>query len=956
LATLRQLLEALSPEPTARGKQFERICGWYLANAPEYRLLFKRVWRWDKWPGRWGRDAGIDLVAETMDGAFWAIQAKAYSPDTRITKEDVDTFLSESSRKAITGRLLIATTDQLGPTAKRTIDQQEKPVRLRLLSDLMGADLDWPASPDELQPLVAKPKTPRPHQEEAVAAVLAGLAEQERGHLVMACGTGKTMVGRWVAERLWSERSLVLLPSLSLLDQTLREWAANSSRGFRYLPVCSDETVGDPDQMRSSVAELGLPTTTDAAEVARFLRAKGRAVVFCTYQSSPVIAEACAKRGVPAFDLVIADEAHRCTGPAAGPFAKVLDAKAIKARRRLFMTATPRYFTERLKRASADEDLEIASMDDERLFGPLLHRLDFSEAIRRDLLSDYQVVVVGVDEPTYRDYALRGAFVTTDGHKVTDARTLASHVALAKAMQTYSLRRMISFHGRVKRAREFAQELPRVVEWMPAGEAPEGALWCEHVSGEMPSGQRRVLIERLRAAGIESRALLANARCLAEGVDVPTLDGVAFIDPRRSQVDVIQAVGRAIRKAPDKTLGTVVVPVFVESGEDPEVALASSAFEPVWSVLKALRAHDDVLAEEFDSLRRSIGERRGQAGEIALPGKIHFDVPIRVGEEFAKAFRLRVVEQTTVTWEFWYGLLQQYVVRKGHALVPMKHYEGSFNLGLWVNTRRHDHEIGKLSPERTRALESLDGWSWHARNTKWDQRFELLRKYATEHGDAAVAKLTVLDGVPLGKWVDSVRAAYKRGTLSQERIQRLEGLPRWSWSPNDTRWDTGFARMIEYVKREGHARVPIAHVESGYVLGNWVANARSFYRRKKLDPARVAKLEALTGWSWNPQKARSEETWEAAVRLLRQYAKREGNLLVQHSHVEDGFALGFWVANHRRRRAKLTEEQQQVLSDLPGWVWRPLAGQDTSGMTKPRRQARRKTRKPATASRGRNRP
>ena len=402
--------------------------------------------------------------------------------------------------------------------------------------------------------------------------------------------------------------------------------------------MCSDQTVVGEDEFVQHTAELGFPVTTDPDVIAAFLRRRGRRVVFATYQSSPQIAAA--YRGkTPQFDLAIADEAHRCAGRTSSEFATILDAGKIRSRRRLFMTATPRFYTPRLRREAGLLDVEVASMDDESVFGPVLHRLTFGEAIERDLLSDYQVVVVGVDNEMYRAWAERGEFVTPDGEKVTDARTLAGQIALAKAMRKYNLRRVISFHSRVNAARKFSEDVPYVSAWMPARARPRRAIWSEHVSGAMSSGHRDRVLLRFRDFAPDEIGLLSNARCLGEGVDVPTLDGVAFIDPRRSTIDIIQAVGRAIRKAPDKTLGTIVLPVFLSDDEDPDRVLDESAFKNVWDVLKALRAHDEALGEELDELRRRLGARRAAPRR---PGKIKLDVPAgRVGAEFVRAFNLR---------------------------------------------------------------------------------------------------------------------------------------------------------------------------------------------------------------------------------------------------------------------------------------------------------------------------
>ncbi len=535
------------------------------------------MWLWDEWVGRWGWRRGIDLVAEDLDGRLWAIQAKAYKPENAVTKADVDKFLSESSRAVFSYRLLIATTDKRHHVARRTMDDQEKKVGFVGLSDLLTSEVDWPPRhPNDLRPSrPPKPARPREHQREAIRDVMKGFTKSDRGQLIMACGTGKTLTSLFVREKLAAGRTLVLVPSLSLLKQTMQVWRVNAKVPFVALPVCSDETVGasDTDPAVGHTSELGVPVTTDPSEIAAFMRRRsGPLVVFSTYQSSPQIAAAFALGRVPAFDLVVADEAHRVAGGVeSSDFATVLDAMAIKAQRRLFMTATPRYYTGRVLKAAQEADLEVASMDDPSNSGVCFYRLSFSEAICRDLLTDYQVAVVGVDDETYLRWAEKGMLLTRDGKRITDARTLAGQIGLAKAMRRYDLHKVISFHSRVKRSREFSAEMPDVIAWMPVRQRPKGVLWSRHASGEMSAGERHVLLQQLsRLNDGGERGLLSNARCLAEGVDVPTLDGVAFIDPpRRSEVDIVQAVGRAIRKSADKHVGTIVIPVFIDTDEDP---------------------------------------------------------------------------------------------------------------------------------------------------------------------------------------------------------------------------------------------------------------------------------------------------------------------------------------------------------------------------------------------------
>lgn len=639
---------------TEFGADFEWLCRFFLLAAPKYKGTIKSVWLWSDWPGRWGADKGIDLVAQTTDGKLWAIQAKAVHADRSIPKSELDSFLSESNRPQFDYRLIIATTDDIGHNARDTIAGQEKPVGLVLRGELLSAEVHWPTRIGE-KPAPLPRKEPRPHQTVAINDVTKGFRHHDRGQLIMACGTGKTLTALWIAEKLASRRTLVLVPSLSLISQTLVGWGRNCTKPFDYLVVCSDETVihQGEDAAVTSTRELGVPVTTDVATIQSFLarRRTRPAVVFATYQSSDRVAAAQAA-STPAFDLVLADEAHRCTGPADGLFTTVLDAAKISARRRLFMTATPRYFTGRVRQRAEELEYELASMDDEVRFGPVFHRLAFDAAIRAELLTDYQVVVIGVTQAELGQWAEEGRLVRTQDGMQTDARTLAAQIGLAKAMRQYDLRKIITFHSSVAKASRFtdaavADSLVGVMQRISPPSRPSGQLWTGHISGHTPAGKRSTLLSIFGNLSGGIRGVLSNCACLGEGVDVPVLDGVAFIDPKRSMIDIIQAVGRVIRKAADKRIGTVVIPVFVDESEDADHALSHSAFEPVWQVLKALRAHDQKLADELDELRLKLGERSRSDGKLRLPDKIKVDVPTLVLGDFEQAFYVRTVEETT---------------------------------------------------------------------------------------------------------------------------------------------------------------------------------------------------------------------------------------------------------------------------------------------------------------------
>nr|HIL77063.1 helicase [Rhodospirillales bacterium] len=311
---------------------------------------------------------------------------------------------------------------------------------------------------------------------------------------------------------------------------------------------------------------------------------------------------------------------------------------------------------------------------------------------------------------------------------------------------------------------------------------PEGEIWTDYVSGAMSAKKRLQKLNQLKELTQGDIGLLSNARCLSEGVDVPSLDGVSFIDPKGSQVDIVQAVGRAIRLSDDKSIGTIILPVFIQDGDDAEESIERSNFKPVWSVLNALKSHDEVLAFELNQLRTQMG-RKGSAysGQVS---KVVIDLPITIDKSFAGSINTHLIEQTTSSWSFMFGQLEAYIDEHGEAR-PKSGFKtpDGYRLGSWISKQRVRKDT--MSTERRERLEALPGWVWNAVEAAWEEGFAALKAYTEEHGEARPKhNFKTPDGYALGVWISTQRAVKDRMTarMTAERRKRLEALPGWVWN------------------------------------------------------------------------------------------------------------------------------------------------------------------------------
>jgi predicted helicase len=643
-----------------KGNYFENLAKLYFQNEPRYKDLYSDVWLWEAWRAEWiqsghgdpGTDTGIDLVAKTHGtNEYHAIQAKFYDSDSTIYKKMVDSFFTASGKKPFTHRLLILSTDKISPHVDTAMRGQQTPCQKITLSDLEDSKIDWASTFKQKAVQFKERKEPRLYQKKAIANVVEGLSHADRGKLIMACGTGKTFTSLRLAEQMAGAggRVLFLVPSLSLLSQTLTEWTQETATPMHSFAVCSDSEVGKgrdkDDDYQMLVHELQYPATTNpkilAHQVTKRHDAQHMSVVFSTYHSIGVISQAQQQYGLADFDLIVCDEAHRTTGANLDgddetAFVKVHHQDIIKGKKRVYMTATPRVYGVAAKVKAQTNSIILYDMNDPAYFGMTLHTLSFSEAVHvLNILCDYKVIVLTISEDHISKHLQKSLADENNSLRVDDAAKIVGCWRALSKQDTQGdlgfdpdpMRRAVAFCQVIEvnkgakthkvSSKNIASMFQAVVDEYrsellkenPDNQDAISQLVCEaeHVDGGMNAAQKEAKLDWLKADTPDNTCrVLSNVRCLSEGVDVPALDAVLFLTPRNSQVDVVQSVGRVMRKpkGSKKKLGYVILPVVIPSGMQPEEALNDNkTYKVVWEVLQALRSHDDrfdAMINKFD--------------------------------------------------------------------------------------------------------------------------------------------------------------------------------------------------------------------------------------------------------------------------------------------------------------------------------------------------------------------
>ncbi|MFK4103254.1 Helicase associated domain protein [Streptomyces sp. NPDC019531] len=792
----------------------------------------------------------------------------------------------------------------------------------------------------------------RDHQIEAVAAIVRGLDVPPggipwnglRGQVHAACGTGKTIMAAASARRLVPRgRVLVLVPTLDLLAQTVRAWHEAGHTG-PAVAVCSLQD--DPE-----LWSLKVRSTTNPIQLALW-HGQGPVTIYATYASLGVLAEAFEGvygQKLDRVDLAVVDEAHRTSGSMGKAWADIHDQSVIPAARRLYLTATPRIWEERLNREVAEGVRDplpremAASMDDETVFGPVLYKLSLASAVSRGLLARYQIIVLELKDPVVTPERLMGEERRSE--EVRGQRLGALQAALLHTMAQHDLSTCITFHHRTIEAQAYAEGLQRVAAKLHADQ-PETypkRIWADWLCGEHVPERRR---EVLGAFGTTAqRAVLSNCRVLGEGVDIRAVDSVALLDPKGAPHDIVQAIGRALRQKPGQgKLASLIVPVFLQPGEQPEDMFTSGSYRPLVKVLEGLRAHDEEAIEllaipqepQKDVAQPSVNiGTPPEEGEAESRLLLRFAAP-RDPVMVADWVSFNVIDTERQDWARAWAKLKTYVERVGNARVPYGHREGATPLGQWVAEQRRAYSAGEMSGLRARRLEQL-GMVWSVADERFQENLEAAKAYYDQHWTLCAPRTATMLDKPVGQWLSNLR---RPGALDDrpEWKTALEAVDQ-DWNPAwSADWQRHYAALRELVANEhgqaGETEVLPGLTVHGMDIGKWLARQRTPKVWQALTDGQRERLQqlAITPPTPKPEPeapAKPPTTpvnaFEKGVAALAQYRERTGSVTVPRGHAEtlpDGseVKLGVWIMNQKTRRTKLTTERLQQLATL-GLEW-----------------------------------
>ena len=921
LETYNTIKTETTQKITIAGKIFEVFAKYYFQTDPSKTELYKNVWLYDEIPLKIKEqlklppiDHGIDLLLQDFDEKYSAVQCKF--------KNNEDSKLSWSSDKIANvfalgtncDKIIVFTNvSEITEVAKAFEDKFELIDFNELILIKSDVFLNIYLKAKGNQPKQLEKYEPKKHQEIAINKVVAHFSENNRGQLILPCGAGKTLTALWIKEQLKPKTTLILVPSLALLKQIKNDWSRHKNDPYRYICVCSEKDIDKDkkDSVNIHTYEIGGPVTTDPKLVQEFLIKDFDKIIFSTYQSIAVISNASKMLSNFEFDFVICDEAHRTAGSKdKNTFTIIHNNSLLPASKRLYMTATPKVVSKNLKNKLGEDYELLCDMSNPDIFGEEAHRMSFFEAIQEKILVDYKIICIGVTDRQIKKYI-------DDRNLVSDVslEDIAHNFALDLVMNKYKAFHAISFHSRVDKAKDFASRHKNFYE----------RVFSENVNGKQTTTHRSKVLRDFENSKI---GLVSNARCLTEGVDVPTIDLIYFCDPIKSKIDIVQASGRALRtnKKSNKKWGYIVVPIFHYIDDDVENEIKKKPiFDHLIQVIRSLCDQDERLQAEINNIANKIGKRKDSKIKIEFSDEETEKIVKLLGIEKKVKDVLfdEIIEKTRNYWDVMFKNLIEY--KKVHGHTSVTRLQDNY-LNFWVSDQRRQNRRGILSKEKKDKLISID-FDWKSENLReqdlddlWIENYENLIEYIKNHGDTNVPARYSKDG--LGNWVVQQRVSKRNGTLNKAREELLNEIG-FVWKPRNV-FEEFCQELIKFKNKYGHTKVP-TFCNDFPELGKWTSKFRIVLNKGKIDengflsygngkgrykltPQQISILKEL-GFEKSVKKVGFDRNYKELLEYYKKYGNSNPNSNLNKR-------LYDWSLRLRKNADKLTADQVKMLKDI----------------------------------------
>jgi superfamily II DNA or RNA helicase len=890
---------------TRAGKIFEVFTKLYFLVSPTEKDNFKNVWLFEETPlevrnklNLGNQDYGVDLVLQDIEDQYFVVQCKY--------KNDESSKLNWSADKIANlfafcpnanGYIVFSNAVDLDNVSKTrhdnftfygvaNLNEIQKETFNSIYSFLAQNQL-----------IERKLYDPLPHQEIAIHECTQWFTEGEepRGQLILPCGAGKTFTALWIKEKLQSKNTLVLVPSLALLRQIKNEWSKQRKNIYQYLCVCSETDIDKDttDTLVTHTYEIDTRVTTDSEHVKSFLLKQfEEKVIFSTYHSLPVIANAIKEISFE-FDFVFCDEAHKTAGVGNNKFSLIHNNNRIPSKYRLYATATPRIVKESLKKKLGDDLKYAYDMNDPDTFGYEFHRMTFKDAIEEEILVDYKIVAIGVNSDELKEYIEQRRFID----KNISIDELANNYALEHVMQKYNANHGLTFHSRVKLAQEFANRHGQLF--------PNTKTFS--VSGEQPTSYRNLVLEEFKNS---EKAIVSNARCLTEGVDVPTIDLVYFCDPRNSKVDIVQAVGRALRKKEGKKLGLIVVPIYHSKKDEVENSISSGSFKNLLQVIRSLCDQDERLQDEINFIAFGKGKRKSNKIDIISSSFLEEQDKI-ILEGFEEKLRNslfdQIIEKSSNNWDLWFLNLKNYLENNNQEYPSKKDDKDLYN---WIANQRNRKKNGTLKNEELRKLHSIN-FVWSIVEWKWERMYSQFQEYAN---DNVFPPCQGIDDDELVKWHKyQTTCISENKIISKEQKRRFLAIDKkFEGPPSRKKWFEPYNKLVNF-RQENPTKWPQYDRENSKSIESklyvFCQTMRTRYRENDL------------GNFWFEKMAELDFNFEGKTDNWTQYWQEIKDKLENRNSIsveELGGNAYSWIFRHRKsyEEGTLSDYQNKKIEEL----------------------------------------